>query len=95
MGDQIRVFGGINLLPRKLRLEGQVNYDLQEKLLQQQRYILNWTAQCYGVRLELRDFRTGEGPQRISDRDFRFSLSLKNVGTFLELTSRSSSTIEP
>ena len=94
VGDQIRVFGGINLLPRKLRLEGQVNYDLQEKLLQQQRYILNWTAQCYGVRLELRDFRAGEGP-RIRDKDFRFALSLKNVGTFLELTSRSSSTIEP
>ncbi len=61
VGDQIRVFGGINLLPRKLRLEGQVNYDLEEKLLQQQRYILNWTAQCYGVRLELRDFRDRRG----------------------------------
>lgn len=94
LGDQIRVFGSINLLPRKLRLEGQVNYDLQERLLQQQRYILNWTAQCYGVRLELRDFRAGEGP-RIRDKDFRFSLSLKNVGTFLDLTSRSSSTVEP
>lgn len=94
VSDQIRVFGGLNLLPRKLRLEGQVNYDLHLKLLQQQRYILNWTAQCYGVRLELRDFRAGEGT-RTRDKDFRFSLTLKNVGTFLDLTSRSSSTIEP
>ena len=92
--DQIRLFGGLSVWPQKLRLEAQVNYDLETSFLQQQRYILNWTAQCYGIRLELRDFRAGEGP-RIRDKDFRFSLSLKNVGTFLDLTSRSSSTTEP
>jgi LPS-assembly protein len=100
LGNQIRVNGGFDLLPRRLRVEGQVNYDLQENLLQQQRYILNWTAQCYGLRLELRDFRTAAGPaasgrSQISEREIRFALSLKNVGTFLDLTSRSSTTIEP
>ena len=97
LGNQIRLNGGLTLIPRRLRLEGQVNYDIQEQLLQQQRYILNWTSQCYGVRLELRDFRTGGGGgsgARVSDKEFRFALSLKNVGTFLDLTSRSSTTIE-
>lgn len=90
VGDQIRVFGGVNLLSRRrLRLEAQINYDLEQSLLQQQRYILNWNSQCYGIRLELRDFRATAGP-RLRDKDFRFSLSLKNVGTFLDLTSRSS-----
>jgi len=89
--DQIRVFGGLTILPQRLRLETQVNYDLHDQFLQSQRYILNWTEQCYGLRLELRDFRAGEGP-RTRDKDFRFSLSLKNVGTFLDLTSRSSTT---
>ncbi|MFL5855417.1 MAG: hypothetical protein ACJ77L_01525, partial [Solirubrobacteraceae bacterium] len=69
--------------------------DLEQSLLQQQRYILTWTSQCYGLRLELRDFRTGPATQRVSDKEFRFALSLKNVGTFLDLTSRSSTTIEP
>lgn len=88
LGDQIRLNGAVTLLPRRLRLEGQINYDLQLRLLQQQRYVLSWTSQCYGVRLELRDFRTGTQPQ-VSDKEIRFSLSLKNVGTFLDLTSRS------
>jgi LPS-assembly protein len=92
--DQIRLFGGLTVWPQKLRLEAQVNYDVAESFLQSQRYILNWTEQCYSVRLELRDFRAFEGAT-IRDKDFRFSLSLKNVGTFLDLTSRSSSTTEP
>ena len=54
---------------------------------------MNYTSQCYGLRLELRDFRAGEGP-RTRDKDIRLSLTLKNVGTFLDLTSRSS-TAEP
>ncbi|MES1211199.1 MAG: hypothetical protein ABUL63_02575, partial [Acidobacteriota bacterium] len=71
----------------------------EENLLQQQRYILNWTSQCYGVRVELRDFRTAAGPaasgrSQITEREIRLSLSLKNVGTFLDLTSRSGSTTE-
>ncbi|HKH49051.1 MAG TPA: LPS assembly protein LptD [Thermoanaerobaculia bacterium] len=92
--DQIRLFGGVTIWPRRLRLETQINYDVQESFLQSQRYILDWTQQCYSLRLELRDFHAGEGP-RTSDKDFRFSLSLKNVGTFLDLTSRSSSNAEP
>ena len=96
LGNQVRLNGALFILPRRLRLEAQINYDVQQKLLQQQRYILSWTAQCYGVRLELRDFRTGggAGAAQISDKEFRFSLTLKNVGTFLDLTSRSSSIVQ-
>jgi LPS-assembly protein len=88
LGNQVRFNGGISVLPNRLRVEGQINYDVQQKLLQQQRYIVDWLSQCYGLRLELRDFRTGTGPQ-VVDREFRFSLTLRNVGTFLDLTSRS------
>jgi LPS-assembly protein len=96
LGNQIRLNGGFALIPRKLRLEGQVNYDIQNHLLQQQRYLLTWTSQCYGVILELRDFRTATGVPGAteSDKEIRFSLSLKNVGTFLDLTSRSSSIVQ-
>lgn len=84
LGDQVRVFAGYELLPRRLRLDTQVNYDLELSLLQQQSYILNWTAQCYAVRLEMRDFRAGNR----RDTEYFFTLSLKNVGTFLPLTAR-------
>jgi len=90
--NQIRVGGSVGLF-KNIRLESQVNYDFEEQLLQQQRWILNFTQQCYGIRLEMRDFRASTGP-RDRDKDFRFSLSLKNVGTFLDLTSRTS-TAEP
>jgi hypothetical protein len=74
-------------------VEGQINYDVELQLLQQQRYIINFNQQCYGLRLEMRDFKAGVGP-RTRDKDIRLSLSLKNVGTFLDLTGRSS-TAEP
>ncbi len=92
LSNQVR-FGGTLGLFKNLRVEGQVNYDVELKLLQQQRYILLFNQQCYGLRLELRDFRAGVGA-RTRDKDIRFSLSLKNVGTFLDLTGRSS-TAEP
>lgn len=87
--NQLRVGGSLGLF-KNIRVESQVNYDFEQQLLQQQRWILHFTQQCYGLRLEMRDFRAGVGP-RTRDKDFRFSLSLKNVGTFLDLTSRSSS----
>ncbi|HYG64460.1 MAG TPA: LPS assembly protein LptD [Thermoanaerobaculia bacterium] len=94
LDNQVRLTGGLELLPNKLRLDSQINYSLTTQLLQQQIYALSWSGQCYGVRVEMRDFRAGAG-DRIRDKDFRFSLSLKNVGTFLDLTSRSSTSQEP
>jgi hypothetical protein len=57
---------------------------------------MTYTSQCYALRLEFRDFQpaTGAAGQVVRDREYRFSLSLKNVGTFLDLNSRSS-TIQP
>ena len=91
--DQIRLTGAVSVIPQRLQLETQINYDVNTSFLQQQTYVLNWMDQCYGLRLELRDFRSEIGP-RFRDKDFRFSLTLKNVGTFLDLTSRSSSSEE-
>ena len=94
--NQVRVSGGVEVLPRRLLIEGQINYDFADMGLglQQQRYVATWLAQCYSVRLEYRDFRAGIG-ERTRDKDFRFALTLKNVGTFLDLTGRSSTEGEP
>jgi len=86
LSDQLRFYGGLNVVPNRLRFDTQVNYDIEQSLLQQQAYALSYTSQCYAIRLEMRDFRAGD--QR--DTEYFFTLSLKNVGTLLPLTARTS-----
>jgi LPS-assembly protein len=86
--DQIGISGSFEILPKRLRLDAQISFDAQNHLLQQQRYIASWASQCFGFQLEVRDFRSGIGPLATRTTDYRFSLSLKNVGTFLDLTGR-------
>lgn len=88
--DQARLWANLDLLPQRLQLQAQLNYDLDDSFLQQQRYLVAYTSQCYAFRLEVRELRFGD--QR--DRDYRFSLSLKNVGTFLDLSGRQSTAAE-
>jgi LPS-assembly protein len=80
--DQIRVFGGLPLLGKKLRVNAQLAYDIDTSFLQQQRYMFDYTGSCWSARLEYREFKA---TNRL-DRDWRFAITLKNVGTFLDLT---------
>jgi LPS-assembly protein len=96
VSNQTRVNGAVAIPGWHLRLEGQVSYNIQQHLLQNDQIAIDYTSQCFALRLEFRDFRTGTGAtagQVVSDREIRFSLSLKNVGTFLDLNSRSSTTL--
>jgi LPS-assembly protein len=86
--DQIGISGSLEILPHRLHLDTQINYDAVNRVLQLQRYIARWSSQCWGFQLELSDYRTGIGPFALRTKDYRFSLSLKNVGTFLDLTGR-------
>ncbi len=80
--DQARVFTAFSLVPDRLWLDAQVSYDVQLAEFLQQRYFLRYQSQCYSLQFELRESVFRE----IRDRDFRFSITLKNVGTFLDLT---------
>jgi len=80
--NQVRLGGALNLLPGRFSVRGQINYDFEISELQQQRYIFDWTGECCSISVEVRDFQTGE----IRDTDYRIAISLKNVGTFLDLT---------
>ena len=85
--DQARLGLAVDVLPRRLRLVGTVSYDLEASQIQQQRYFLTWTSQCWSLQLEMREQIT----RTYTSRDYRFMLNLKNVGTFLDLTSGESS----
>ncbi|MCP3959650.1 MAG: LPS-assembly protein LptD [bacterium] len=89
--EQIRLSAGLALLPEKLTLQAELSFDVLGRLndsggrdawdLLQQRYFFNWQSQCYSWQLEYRESSYSD----IEDRDVRFSLTLKNVGTFLDL----------
>jgi LPS-assembly protein len=90
-GNQLRLFAGLAIWPDHFRVDAQINYDFVTDLLQSQRYIFQYFSQCFGFRLELREFRTTAR----RDRDFRFAVTLKNIGTFLDLTGGTRSGFNP
>ncbi len=78
---QARVFTDLTLIRNHLRMQNQVNVDFVTGLIQQHRHIFYYTSQCWGMRFEFREFKTTTR----RDRDIRVALSLKNIGTFLDL----------
>ncbi|MGE0639587.1 MAG: LPS-assembly protein LptD [Thermoanaerobaculia bacterium] len=80
--DQVRLSFGLDIVPQRLRLDGQINYDIETAEIQQQRYFLNYTSQCWSVRVEAREFTRSQ----IVERDYRIAITFKNVGTFLDIT---------
>ncbi len=84
---QARLNTDLVLVANRLRLNSTVSYDFVNSLLQHNRHILYYTSQCWGVALEFRESRTRLEKQT----DFRLSVSLKNIGTFLDLTTGSNS----
>ncbi|MEM6792603.1 MAG: LPS assembly protein LptD [Acidobacteriota bacterium] len=88
--NQVRLFTRFELLREKLFFDAQVNYNLLDNFdptgeglsrLQDQRYLLDFRSQCYSWILEFRETQY----RSFEDSEVRFSLSLKNVGTFLDI----------
>jgi LPS-assembly protein len=80
---QLRIAGGIPILPKKLRFDVEANYDLTKGRMLESRSLLTLQAACFRILAEYRDLRTlGLEPSR----DFRVALTLKNVGSFLDFT---------
>jgi LPS-assembly protein len=78
---QARVGTDLTLVRNRLRMQNQVYYDLRLGLAQQHRHILYYTSQCYGLRLEFRELNSSIR----QERDIRLAVSLKNIGTFLDI----------
>nr|HRC84062.1 LPS assembly protein LptD [Thermoanaerobaculia bacterium] len=92
--DQVQLWGSVPIVPRRLTLQGQISYNLTTQDVQKQSIGLRYLSQCFGFELVAREFRSdflgADNNSVRRDRDFRFVLTLKNVGTFLDLSSRSS-----
>jgi LPS-assembly protein len=81
--DQARVSANFEILPERLTFGTQVSYDIFLDIIQSTRHALIFNGQCWGLRLEYSEINRFTLPD---DYDIRFALSLKNVGTFLDLT---------
>jgi len=82
--SQVRLIGGTSFLKRKITLDLEGSYDIENQDLRDQRYRLGYNTQCCGVLVEVarRDFQT------IDEIQYRFVLNLRGVGTFLDLQGR-------
>ncbi len=82
--SQIRLIGGTAFLRRKITLDLEGSYDLENHSLLDQRYRFGYNTQCCGVMMEVarRNFDT------IDEVQYRFVLNLRGVGTFLDLQGR-------
>ncbi len=82
--SQVRLIGGTALLNRKITLDVEGSYDIENRNLQTQRYRVGYHSQCCGILVEMarRDFET------IDEIEYRFTLNLRGVGTFLDLQGR-------
>ncbi len=78
---QGRLFTSFELVPARLRLGSQMNYDFVLKVMQAQRHRLEFFGQCFSVLLEYNTLKT----TRVDDKEVRLAISLKNIGTFLDI----------
>ncbi len=79
--SQVRIATGLGRSGKPLRLDLHVSYDIETEEFQQQRVILAYTADCWGITAEYRDLRFGLYPSR----DYRISISFKGIGQMLEI----------
>ncbi len=82
---QLRTSIGWHFLDNRWRIEMDHYYDLQNSLgetgLRQQRYLVNYNAQCVGIIVEYSRFSfTG-----FDDYEVRVALTLPNIGTLVDL----------
>ena len=79
---QIRIYGGMPILPRRLRLDVQANYDISLGRMLESRTLVTFEHACFKILAEYRNIRVGSVPSQ----DYRIALTLRNVGSFLDFT---------
>ncbi len=82
--NQVRILGGTSFWRRKMTLDLEGSWDVENRDLRDQRYRLGYNTQCCGMLFEMarRNFET------IDEIQYRFMLNLRGVGTFLDLQGR-------
>jgi len=78
--DQVRFAGGVDLW-KSLRFDTEINYDVRQGTLLEDRSLVTWKGSCYTLFLELRQLRLPSNRRN----DIRFVVNLKDIGTLLDI----------
>lgn len=78
--DQLRFAAGFDVA-KPFRIDTEINYDVRQGLVQEDRSLLTYRGSCYTAFLEFRQLRL-PGNRR---NDVRFVLNLKDIGTLLDV----------
>jgi LPS-assembly protein len=78
--DQLRFAGGADLFG-PFRIDTEINWDVRQGVVLEDRSLLTWKGSCYTLFLELRQLRL-PGNNR---NDVRFVVNLKDIGTLLDV----------
>jgi LPS-assembly protein len=79
--DQVRAAAGLNLFGKRWRIDTQLNYDVTNHQMLEDRSLLTYNGSCYTIFLEVRELRLPPAPRR----DYRLVINLKNIGTLLDM----------
>jgi len=79
--SQTRLFFAFGPAGAPWRLESQIAYDLHLKELLDHRYIFRWRGSCWSAVFQYHDYRIAPYQQR----DYRISIDLTGLGTFLDI----------
>ena len=82
--DQLSLSFRLNLWPGRLVLSGFSTYNVVLAEATNSAFAIDYTGSCWGMRLEYNTFRVF-GNQG-GDSQIRFAISLKNIGTFFDMT---------
>lgn len=84
--SQIRIAAGRPIIQDRIRADIQFNYDIERDEILEQRYLVGYSSSCYNIALEVRDFQEFRAFENVGrSRDYQLSISLKNVGTFVDV----------
>jgi hypothetical protein len=83
LNSQIRLGTIFVFLRNRLRWRTGLAYEVEQGLLQQHTHIIEFLTQCWGLHLDLREIKSLVR----EDQEFRFSISLRNIGNFIDLNS--------
>jgi LPS-assembly protein len=78
--DQLRFAAGFDV-SKPFRIDTEINYDVQQGIVQEDRSLLTYRGSCYTMFLEFRQLRL-PGNRR---NDVRFVVNLKDIGTLLDV----------
>lgn len=84
--SQIRIAVGRPIIRDRIRADVQFNYDIERDEILEQRYLVGYSSSCYNIAFEVRDFQEFRSFENVGrSRDYQLSISLKNVGTFVDV----------